>query len=458
MKKNRLDATIFIIIIFLAGLINLFNPNKPTISVAENRKLQEKPVFSIESVFNGSYAKEYSSYYSDTFILRELLMQSKRQISKSFALIKDMKIVIEQPQASTSPSFQPSNTPHQSQLPELSPDISPVPSSSGTPLPSPTPSEEPITEPEYRNVNTVEVLNTPFLLVDNHVVATIWASDESLRKYAQFLNELKISMGEDVSIYSMTVPTSIEYFDLSSLPNITGSQKKIVDDISSYTDSSIKDVDVYSALFNHCSEYIYYKTDHHWTHLGAYYAYTALMESMNKAESIIPLGDYTEKEIIEGYIGSAYRKTNQDERVLNNLDILTAYYPVIDYKFIMHKKDEQIEKRLNDLSYISSDNQYYNMFMSGGNGIYHEFTTTNKNGQTLLLICDSYGASFVHFLLPHYEKVYIMDTRYYDKEYLNGMTIDEFAKSINATDISTLMYMDSVAYLFNTEVLYSLLK
>ncbi|HPB17737.1 MAG TPA: DHHW family protein, partial [Clostridia bacterium] len=104
------------------------------------------------------------------------------------------------------------------------------------------------------------------------------------------------------------------------------------------------------------------------------------------------------------------------------------------------------------------DNQYYNMFMSGGNGIYHEFTTDNENGQTLLVICDSYGASFVHFLLPHYEKVYIMDTRYYDREYLNNMTIDEFAKSISADEIATLLYMDSVAYTFNTEALYGLLK
>ena len=449
MKRLRIDSLIFIIVIVIAGIINLMNPNKPSISIAENRKLQEKPVFSAFSYFDKSYVNNYALYYSDTFTLRDSLIQSRRYINKYFGFKKDMKIEINQPTDSPLPTSSPISSPVESQT------IAP-PSPTESLLP--TPSQIYVPEPEYQKAHTVEVLNTPFFLIDNYVVASIWALDDSLRKYAQFINELQISMGEDVGIYSMIVPTSMEYFDLADLQYITGSQKKMVEDIAEYTNDSIHDVDVYDALFTHCNEYIYYRTDHHWTHLGAYYAYCSLMESMGKKEDIIPLENYAEKEVIEGYIGSAYRKTNQDDRVLNNPDILTAYYPVTEYKYVLHKKTGSVEKRLNDLSYITFDNQYYNMFMSGGNGIYHEFTTDNENGQTLLVICDSYGASFVHFLLPHYEKVYIMDTRYYDREYLNNMTIDEFAKSISADEIATLLYMDSVAYTFNTEALYGLLK
>jgi hypothetical protein len=88
MKKLKLDSFIFIFIILIAGIINLVNPNKPSISVAENRKLQEKPVFSITSYFNKSYANNYSLYYSDTFILRDSLIQSRRYINKYFGLKK----------------------------------------------------------------------------------------------------------------------------------------------------------------------------------------------------------------------------------------------------------------------------------------------------------------------------------------------------------------------------------
>ncbi len=445
MKKLKIDSLVFIIVIVAAGIINLVNPDKPSVSVEENRKLQEKPSFSLVSYIEKTYSSNYSLYYSDTFLFRDILIQSERNVTKHFALIKDMKIVVQKP----------IDTPIESQT-----EIPFSPTASGPPLPSylPIPSPSYLPEPEYRIAHTIEVLNSPFLLVDNYVVATIWSSEDSLRKYAKFENELKNLMGDDVGMYSMIVPTSMEYFSLSDMQYITGSQKKMVEDIAIYTDESVKDVGVYDALFNHCNEYIYYRTDHHWTHLGAYYAYCALMESMNRKEDIIPLERYAEKATIEGYVGSAYTKTNQDERVLNNPDTLTAYYPITEYEFIMHKKSGHVEKRLNDLSYINPDNQYYNMFMSGGNGIYHEFTTENKNGQTLLLICDSYGASFVHFLLPHFEKVYVMDTRYYDIEYLDNMSIDMFAKSINADDIVTLLYMDSVAYAFNTDALFGLLK
>ena len=451
MKKLRLDTILFIILILIIGFANLVNPNKPTISITENRSLEKKPTFSLSSFFKGDYTHDYSTYYSDTFILREPLIEAKSQVKKSFTIAKDIKIVIDQDPEHTynsSPTGSPLNTENPG------PSASSIPVESGVP---PTPTDSPILEPEYIKAQVIEVLKPPFFLVDDHVVAAIWASDSSLERYASFVNEFKASMGKDVNVYSMVTPTSMEYYDLKDLQYITGSQKKMVEHINSYTNDDVIDVDIYGALFSHCKEYVYYRTDHHWTHLGAYYAYTELMTSMGRIKDIVPLSDYTKKEEIEGYIGSAYKKTDKDERVLKNSDTLTAYYPIIDYTFTMYKKDTTEERRLNDLRQITPNNPYYNMFMSGGSGIYHEFTTTNKNGKTFLLICDSYGASLVHFLLPHYEKVYVMDTRYYDREYLNFMTIDQFAKSINANDIAVLQYMDSVAYSFNTDVLYSLL-
>jgi hypothetical protein len=461
MKKLCIGSLLFIIVIFAAGIINLVNPNKPSVSLAENRKLQEKPVFSAASFFDKSYANNYSAYYSDTFILRDTLIQYRRAADKFFGFKKNMKIEISKPVNTPSPSALPINTVTYSPFPSPANTCTPATSQTEAP-PSPTasvlPAPSPTPKPEYRAASAIEVLKSPFFLVDNNVVAAIWAKDESLKKYAMFINELKDSMGEHVNVYSMVIPTAMEYFNLSDMQYITGSQKQMVEDIAQYTNGSVIDVDAYNALFHHCKEYIYYKTDHHWTHLGAYYAYTALMQAMGKQEDIVPLESYVDKEVIEGFIGSAYRKTNQDERVLNNPDTLIAYYPLVEYKYIMHKKTGPLEKRLNDLAYVNPNNQYYNMFMSGGNGVYHEFTTENKNGRTILVICDSYGASFVHFLLPHYEKVYIMDTRFYDREYLNNMTIDAFAKSIHADDITTLLYMDSVAYTFNTDALYGLLK
>ena len=191
MKKLCIGSLLFIIVIFAAGIINIVNPNKPSVSLAENRKLQEKPVFSAASFFDKSYVNNYSAYYSDTFILRDTLIQYRRAADKFFGFKKNMKIEISKHVNTPSPSSLPVNTVTYSPFPSpantCTPTISqteapPSPTASVLPAPSPTP------KPEYRAASTIEVLKSPFFLVDNNVVATIWAKDESLKKYAMFIN------------------------------------------------------------------------------------------------------------------------------------------------------------------------------------------------------------------------------------------------------------------------------
>jgi hypothetical protein len=445
MKKIRLDTALFIACITVLGLISLFDPDKPTESVQENRKLDELPLFTVSSYLSGTYTSDLLSYYGDIFTGREGLLEISRDIKKLFAIKKDTVIIIAE--ETQSPALTPLASPILTATPDA--DISNTPAN-----PSPIPTES----PTYVKASQIEVLVSPFLLVDGQVVGEIWPSTASLDTYVRFINELALSIGEGAKIYSMVVPSHIEYFDLSEFESRTASQKDTVEYIENNTDQTVLDIDVYDALFSHCHEYIYYRTDHHWTHLGAYYAYCSLLKGMGKEDEIIPLEDYTVTEVIEGYIGSGYRKTNRDERVLLYPDTLIAYYPIVDYTFLMYKNTGIEERRLNDMSYVIPNEEWYNMFMSTGSGRYHEFTTDVKNGRTLLLVSDSYGESMIHFLLPHYEKIIMIDSRYYDKAFMGGMTLDEYAKYIEADDIVVLQYMESVAYAFNTDALYALLK
>ena len=86
MKKIRLDTIIFTLLITIFGIVNLLNTNKPTISLQENRKLSEKPIFSVQSLFNKSYFNGWNSYYSDTIILREHIIQMNVQAKKNFGI------------------------------------------------------------------------------------------------------------------------------------------------------------------------------------------------------------------------------------------------------------------------------------------------------------------------------------------------------------------------------------
>ena len=78
-----------------------------------------------------------------------------------------------------------------------------------------------------------------------------------------------------------------------------------VEQINSKIDKSVKNVNVLRSMVEHVDEYIYYRTDHHWTHLGAYYGYTELMKARNRQSEIIPLSKYSENlswKVISGFI------------------------------------------------------------------------------------------------------------------------------------------------------------
>jgi hypothetical protein len=130
----------------------------------KTESFRRQPAFSLFSYFDKSYSSKYSLYYSDTFTLRDLLIQSRRKITKHFALIKDIKIQVSLPEDSPIPTNKPVNTPFISE--------SEAPTSSATsdlPLPThfPVPTPSFTAEPEFRKAHTIEVLNSPFFLVDN---------------------------------------------------------------------------------------------------------------------------------------------------------------------------------------------------------------------------------------------------------------------------------------------------
>lgn len=92
--------------------------------------------------------------------------------------------------------------------------------------------------------------------------------------YAQVLNSYHEEL-PDVQIYNMIIPTAIEFYVPDKYRDLTQSQKAMIDLVYGTLDPSIKKVDAYSELAAHTDEYIYFRTDHHWTGLGAYYAYRA---------------------------------------------------------------------------------------------------------------------------------------------------------------------------------------
>src|SRR5699024_10575244 len=96
------------------------------------------------------------------------------------------------------------------------------------------------------------------------------------------------------------------------------------DYIYGHLDSSIVQVPVLDVLRQHNGEYLYFKTDHHWTADGAYYAYQELMNKKGVTPS--PLTDYTKNEY-PGFVGTFYSFSEKSDTLLNNPDTVVTYTP-----------------------------------------------------------------------------------------------------------------------------------
>ena len=146
-------------------------------------------------------------------------------------------------------------------------------------------------------------------------------------KYQSTVNAVADSLSGVSQVYAMAIPlsSSITLPD-SLLSDIPGSdQAQAEKDILAGMGQNIKTVPLHDALNAHRTEYIYFRTDHHWTALGAYYAYVQFCN----VKGITPhdLSDY-EVSQYTGFLGSFYNGGGKPQAMADDPDTVNAYHPV----------------------------------------------------------------------------------------------------------------------------------
>ena len=184
--------------------------------------------------------------------------------------------------------------------------------------------------------------------------------------------------------------------------------------------------DLYSNLWEHKDEDIFYRTDHHWTSLGAYYGYTALAEALGYTP--VPLDAYTETVRSTEFYGTVF--SSSGVRWVSP-DTITTYVPdtgitVTSYTYDSTGKPVEVPRSLYDTSFLSVKDKY-SMFL-GGNQSLGVVKTPNTDKPKLLIIRDSYADSLVPFLTPHFSEIHLVDLRYYKlslADYIQQNDIDQ---------------------------------
>ena len=168
-------------------------------------------------------------------------------------------------------------------------------------------------------------------------------------------------------------------------------------------DSSVTTVDCMGLMDQHAGEYMFYRTDHHWTSLGAYYASVAYCQ----ANGLTPWTlDSYDTVVRTGYTGSLYMYGNHPAELTANPDYSVARFPHVGYSMVYYRDGVQY----NGQAVNGSVTDYAGMFLCGDQPL-TVITTDNKNGKTLLVFKESYGNAFVPYMIDYYERIVVVDIR-----------------------------------------------
>lgn len=211
----------------------------------------------------------------------------------------------------------------------------------------------------------------------------------------------------DADVYFALIPDKSDLY-ASLLPKNApnDSEKEVID--YCYGQSNATNVDMYSALSAHKDEYIFYRTDHHWTSLGAYYGLSALAESMG-----LPcpaLDSYTDRHVVsEEFYGTTWSSSGFSWVDPDTME--TFVNAPEGLKVTSYPQGSPVEGKLYDFSFLEKKDKY-SMFM-GGNCPMHVIETGNEDKPSLLILRDSYTDSLIPFLLDDFSEIHVLDLRYY---------------------------------------------
>ena len=465
-------ANVILIVFVLAviGTVAFIIPYRQTVSEIEKRELAKKPELTVESYLDGSFADKFTAYFSDTVPFREEIVE----LSAKFDSIKGISapkfygnvnvvaddngnLIGEETSAATvteKPDELDVIAPEQSGEPAATDISSASEQSPAETAPFETAASEIVTEDEEEVENIADFANNGIVVDgvkmygDNAGVMLFGGNKSMGTRYAELISRYKEAMGDEVNVYNIVVPTSVEFYLPKKFQRYSSSEKDAIDHIySSYT-ADVIPIDAYSEIAAHTDEYIYLRTDHHWSHRGAYYAYSALVKAMGETPKDIDK-DYEVREI-DGYVGSLYGYTN-DPILKNSPELFTYYKPQSEYKTYYYDYDTLKPKGQGTLFYDNVSPGYaYGVFI-GSDAIHTKIVTENNTGRKVCVFKESYGNAFVPYLVDSFDEIYVIDIRYFGRnavEYMKEKGITDVIFINNAFAANTSSLIDGIERLF----------
>lgn len=196
-------------------------------------------------------------------------------------------------------------------------------------------------------------------------------------------------------------------------------------------------IDVFPILGEHREEQIYYRTDHHWTTLGAYYGYQQWTQTMDYPPRNFDPQDL--ETVSDSFLGTLHSRLNLPMKA-DEIQIFprtTSRRVKVVYDFARETTSYY------EPSYLEGKNQY-GYFLDDNHAFIEIDTAYVAKDRELFLIKDSYANSLIPILAPHYEKIYVLDLRYY-----NGSLFSLMEQYVTSDKVDVLVVYNCIHFMEN---------
>ena len=393
--KNKLLIGAFCVMLAAFAALLALPADKKSIE-AENRAMTEMPALNRTNVFSGKFASQFEEFIGDNIAFRSALTAASRQLDGAKGI-----------------------TPHDGAVISTTKDI-----------------------------GTGSTIKMTLLFTEDAVMEMYRKNSATEKMYTDAVNLYAEKLPENIELYNMLIPTQLE-FQKPIYKNLQDSQSEAIEEMYAKLSGRVKTVNVLDTMKEHMDEYIYLRSDHHWTPLGAYYAYREFM--LTEGSHSIKNTDY-EKHEIKGFLGYLYDRVNTPG-IAKQPDTI-EWYDVdkedsIDVK--MHKIVDGELVEYDGVMY-EEEKQNYSFFFGSDHPIVEMTNRKNAGGKTIVVIKDSYANAFAPWLITSYGKVVLVDPRIYKGSF------DDILKKFEPDEVLIMNYIFTTSFPDYCDMLKNLYK
>lgn len=201
-------------------------------------------------------------------------------------------------------------------------------------------------------------------------------------------------------------------------------------------------LDSASVLREHTQEEIYYRTDHHWKTLGAFYVYQAW--ASEQGYHVPELADYKIKVVTDSFEGTIQSQLG----IQTAGDTIELFFPDNDPTYTVYRESTgATEDSIYNYDALETKDKYAVFF--GGNESFLKIRTDAENGRRILVIKDSYANCFIPFMLREFQQVDVLDFRYTNQKLSELVPAGEYTDILLLYNVSGFAEDLSISKLLN---------